>query len=261
MHSIMSTLLSSKTKGLLKDINQWVGKDKSNNTQLMHWQRQATQLLKLDAVGGYIVLGALASLSADINNIHAHYKNALALAPSNPEVLSNYATCLHNTGFFGEAADLAFRAYHLAPDNLQWLSRLIEHCMAAGRFHRAKKLLNTRTYKLSPYILYQRDEFIHQLVDFMDEKSVTDNDLEKLIKTVISVLHQHQIYYFDRDNIEIYSLEDDHNQWYHYGVKLYALSMKELIHLCFNLAETLVEAETAVQTTSDFFVPSFHLAE
>lgn len=252
---------SPKAEKLLKTINQHLKDNKADQSVLTQLKRDATQLLKHDVIGGYVVLGALASLSADIANIHVSYQNALALEPHDPEIISNYATSLHNTGFFWEAADLAFKAYLFAPDNLQWLARLIEHNIYAGRLHRAKKLLNSRVYKLAPYYTYHRVEFVSQLVHFMDEHAITDQDLENLVKTVISVLHKHQFYDFNGENIEIYALEDEYAKWYHYGVKLHHFSIDEVVHLCFELAETLVTADISVNNTSDFFIPSFHLAE
>ncbi len=171
----------------------------------------------------------------------------------------NSATALNHKGFFWEAADLALKAYHLAPDNLRQLEQTVHYCEYAGKFHQAKALLSTR-YRLAQGETHPHDDLINQVVNFMDEKLITDDDLEKLIKTVMSIPHKHHLYQFGEGSTEVYLLEDEYSKWYHYGVKLRHIEIDEVVELCLELSDTLAEVDLPTVVTNNF-VPSFHLAE
>jgi len=53
-------------------------------------------------------------------------------------------------------------------------------------------------YRLAQDKAHPHNDFINQVVNFMDEKLITDDDLEKLIKTVMSIPHKHHLLFPNR---------------------------------------------------------------
>jgi tetratricopeptide (TPR) repeat protein len=94
------------------------------NRAVYHYLRgsldQALAILDADTApdtGGLLsnCAGNLLTRAGQFHRAQAYYQRALARAPDNPEFLANRASCLIETGAYGEADALLARAHQLAP--------------------------------------------------------------------------------------------------------------------------------------------------
>ena len=248
--------LATKANQLFEEIERLRLTPELDTFTLTRLQREAINLLKVDAFNAYQILGALASFEENITRVRENYEKALNLASINEDkaiILNNYAISTAVMGYFSEAAKLGIESYNIFP-SLRRAKQNIHHFMRAGLFHHAAEL----THKIDNLDL---DNGLFSLISrttrFMDKHGVSDEELQKLIEITITVLHARQ--FFDFRRIQLEFLEDEYSQWFHYVIKVNR-SVEEIIEMIYELADQLAEVDLPIKLTSNF-ITAYEIAE
>ena len=265
--------LATKANQLYEETERLRLAPKLDTFTLNRLQREANNLLKVDAFNAYQILGALASFEGNITRVRENYEKALNLASINEDkamILNNYAVSMGIMGYFSEAAKLGIESYNIFP-SLRRAKQNIHHFMRAGLFHHAAEL----THKIDNLDL---DNGLFSLISrttrFMDKHGVSDEELQKLIEITITVLHARQFFDFhynvqlgfleDEDsqwfhNVQLGFLEDEDSQWFRYVIKVNR-SVEEIIEMIYELANQLAEVDLPIKLTSNF-ITAYEIAE
>jgi hypothetical protein len=107
------------------------------------------------------------------------------------------------------------------------------------------------TDKAHPFSQLARD-----VIEFMDEKNVSDADLEGLINLSMTILRQYQLSIAAPINISL--LEDEDGKWFHYGIPLHELSVEKMVELDFELADKIADEKLSTNLTA-YFLPTFEM--
>ncbi len=175
-----------------EQINHCIATNQHDPEILSQLKNKAQTLLKVDAYAGYVALGMIASLEGDAKAIHSYYQQAIEDFSRKPDLLASYAESLARVGHFSHAAELMLEAYYLSPSTLHYLDNAIHLCSIVGRFQFIGELLRIWT-KIYPYQAHQFANRTHQIIQWMEENKVTDNNLEELINLALSILQHHCI--------------------------------------------------------------------
>jgi len=234
----MSSQVAIQIPPFFEQLNQFILTNNHNTSQLTQFKNEAKKYAQSDNVDGYLALGTLACLEGNIDALQTHYQRAIAeSAAQHAYILRLYTQCLTPFGFFSQAADLMYQAYHFSPV-LNNLDDTIHFYGLAGHFHQVVELLKTMT--------------------FMDERKVSDADLEGLIEIALSILRQHKLS-ISVPQINLSLLEDEESQWFHYGIPLReSVEVAKIVELDFELANRSVD-ECPPQIIQGGFVPMFEV--
>jgi tetratricopeptide (TPR) repeat protein len=195
-----------------EQINHLLATDRRDPVILSRLKNQAHDIFNLDAYEGHIALGVIASLEGNVEAIHAHYQQAIEDFSRKPELVASYAESLARVGHFSPAAELMLEAYYLSPSTLNYLDKAIQLCGIVGRFQFISELLRIRG-KIN---LWQTPPFatnIEQILQWMKQNQVTDDQLEKQINLALSLLQQYHILITPR-HVEI-ALDEDQRKLYY----------------------------------------------
>lgn len=244
----MSALVTNNHQ-LLQELHRLRSKRDLDPLTLARLQREAQNLLTVDALNTHLLLGTLASLTGDLDNIHTNHQQALALLHSdNARVWHNYATALEEIGYFAAAVEPAIKAYTYDHKCLSVTKILAK----AGLFHRAAELI--RQDQLAD------DFLIVRTAQFMDQHGVSDTELQQLIEIALAVLHAHQFFDFDADRVIIPGFaEDENSQWFRYVIKINR-SVEEIVDMEYELACQLAEDDLPTKLLLNF-IPVYEIAE
>lgn len=257
--TFMYSQVATQTPAFFEQINQLIVSKNPDPVILTRFKNEA-QINKRDQsdnINGYLALGTLARLEGDIDALHANYQHAIAASTAqHVHIITLYAKCLTPFGLFSQAAELKRQAFDLSQGALNYLEEAIHFYGLAGRFHQVGELLKTWD-KMSPDKAHQFSQLAGKVIDFMDEKNVSDADLEGLINIALSLLRQHELS-IAAPQINISLLEDEDGKWLHYGIPLYDLSVEEMVDLDFELADRIAEEKLSANLTG-YFVPTFEI--
>lgn len=256
----MSSQLAYEKNDFLKQINSLVNNEIFDHLTLTQLKDKAQQHSQLNNVDGYLARTVLAGLEGDTNAIQTHYQQAITtFSEQHAFSLATYAKSLTLFGWFSKAADLMLKAYELSPTTLNYLDEAIYFYGLTGHFHRVSELL-TKWDKQNPHHQHRFSPISQQIIEFMDEKNVTDNELAKLIDIALSLLRQHRLT-IATSQINISLPEEDNSQWFYYGIPLQqALSVENMVALDFELADKMTEANLSARLSA-YFVTMFERIE
>lgn len=248
--------LATKTDQLFEEINRLHFAHAIDEFTLIRLEKEAQKLLNVDAFHAYQLFGTLAGFKNDVVNLHKDYNKALKLVVTSQDsakALSNYAASLFNMGYFSEAAELSVKSYEYNPPS-EVIVLVSSRFAYAGLIHKAADLI--RKHNLIEF------HFVFQVEQFMDEHSVTDEQLQKLIEIAISVLHEHQFFDF-RNSISVEFAEDEDSKWLRYAIKV-DRSVEEIVEMDYELAHKLAYEVAKSNLPTELilnFIPTYEIAE
>jgi hypothetical protein len=246
-------LAMSQKATFFNQLNQLVINESLKPSTVIQFKNEAQKRLQSNEIEGYLALGTLARLEGNVEAVHDNHQRALAaMTTQQAYALSLYAKCLVPFGFFGKAAKLMLNAYNLSKNTID-LEDAIEFYRLAGHFHQVGELLK-RWELINPDSRHRGSQQTEALIQFLDNKQVSDADLEGLIQLAMSILRQHH-QTIAPEKIEIDLLSDEHSQWFHYGIVLYE-SVEKVVEMNNELADRSVE-ECPSQIIQGGFVPIF----
>lgn len=154
-------------------------------------KREIEKSRAVDAENAYIARGLLAILEWDMQSVHASFEAALRLNDQS-STLDQYATGLQWLGDYPAAADLIERAYARSRMDLSYLLKAINFSFLAGRFTRAKELVDMYD-RLSPSELHTERNSIQQAVRLVQTGKITEALAEQCNRIAFDLLRERQI--------------------------------------------------------------------
>jgi len=257
----MSFQLAVKKNDFLQQINSLVNEnDDIFDHTLTQLKNDAQQHCQLNNVDGCLARTVLAGLEGNTDAIQTHYQQAITtFSDQHAFSLALYAKSFTLFGWFAQAADLMLKAYELSSTTLKYLDDAIYFYGLTGHFHQVSELLQ-KWNQQNPHQQHRFSLIYPQIIEFMDEKKVTDHDLAKLIQIALSLLRQHRLT-IATYKINISLPEEDNSQWFYYGIPLQqTLSVEKMVALDFELADKMAEANLSA-TLSAYFVTMFERLE
>ena len=107
---------------------------------LRRLERDARGLMDADPVGAHTVLGAVASLRGEAEDVRRHHRIALKLSGGSAEACRNYLISLVELGELSEAFEVALEAHRRVPGNAELLREAISAALGAARFREGRDL-------------------------------------------------------------------------------------------------------------------------
>jgi len=124
---VVSPHTKPKTKAdeIFEKINSMVGTGSANEFELKKFKIEAEKLKEIDIAAAFTILGMIACVEGDIEEMHSCHKSAIAYSDEN-WVKSQYSISLLNRYLFQEAYIIAKEIYDNDPTLLKNLDTLIK---------------------------------------------------------------------------------------------------------------------------------------
>ena len=145
----------------------------------------AEKLMPVDAAAGHELLGRVAALRWDVDEMKRRHRLSVSLG--NP-VLSrcNFANSLDLVGLIDEAVQVALEASEHAPDNNLALHVLINAALSSGRLRDAQDYLN-RWRKLFPDQAAPHSPEIDSIVAALDRGLFSEGGVREILRVAESI--------------------------------------------------------------------------
>lgn len=182
---------AEKSAELLKRLNTLAGKDGGGDLfRLKKIEQEANQLRKIDAVGAYMVLGALACLRKDPQGVKMCYEKAIKLAPNDGWIKNSYAISLLKLCQFEDAKMSARHAYDLSQrSDLTALKTLIDASLLMGQIQEAHAWLDEWAKK-SPRESYPLGKEIIMAKKTLQHHAISDQEAGQFLQVAYDILGQ-----------------------------------------------------------------------
>lgn len=224
--------LELKANDLVEQINAFRGRGKVTQVQLARLKREARALLKADAHGAYVVLGALAALEKNDREMREQHERAIRLNPDDEWARINYATSLRNLGFVAEALSQVHKLFIDQPDNLGALEHAIAYAVGAGNIHLAQELIQEWRIR-KPGEKHFLEDLCSEYTRSLESHEVSDEMAQEFVSAALEHLHNEGVF---PEDTSAFCLGGD----IHVRIELDA-DTNEIVRLNETLADTLVE--------------------
>lgn len=154
-------------------------------------ERDAKNLLKVDAWAAHQILGGIAALRWDLDDLHVHHKASLQSAHGRAHAYRNYAISLQLVGLFQEAATYMALGSEMEPENLTSLQSATQFALWAGNVKAALKF---------EHDLEKRDpsrssgpgrlEVLESLRELMKQRHITQDELQAALSLAFTFLRE-----------------------------------------------------------------------
>jgi hypothetical protein len=144
-------------------------------------------------------------------------------------------------GFPEEAIQSAQHAYEMRKGDVYALNTLIESCVFAGQFQKAKQWL-AQWEELQPDTPHRHSKIVTNINSILEQAKVSDETTGKVIQIAFSVLRNHGIHIGHNIAYSNATREDDETQWVTRTIIIDQPDI-EAIELNIELAEKLAEQE------------------
>lgn len=245
----MSAAPKTKASKLIEELNVLLHQGERDEFTLRRIKSEAEKLRSSDAFNAYILLGMLASLENNVDEMRMNHLAALKLQPNEPNANFNYSTSLNNLCFYSEAREFSVKAYLGGPGNLQILSSLIEICVRSGRIREARKWLE-RFQALSPKKVNENEGLILEANELLDDGCVSDDEVEEILELSASALRSNKVI---PNRVGIETLSDEESYWLNYMFEVQR-PPADIVELNFEAAERLANSEIPARATDAVIV-------
>ena len=245
----MSAAPKSKTSKLIEQMNDLVIRRDRDELTLRRIKSEAEKLRSSDAFSAYILLGMLASLEYNADEMRANHLAALKLRPNDSNANFNYSTSLNNHCFYSEAREYAEKAHLGDPGDLQFLTWLIEKSLNFGRIREARKWLH-KSEELKPKGVNEYKNIIVEAYELLTEIDVSDDEVEEILEISASALRSNRV---TPNKINIETLSDEDSYWLNYMFELQR-PPAEITDMNFEAAERLANSEVPARATDAVIV-------
>jgi hypothetical protein len=134
----MSFHPKTKTRNLIDLLNELAGSSRVNDFTIRNIEREAAAMRNANPPGASVVLGAAACLKGDVEAMHAHHRNAIALG-GGAYAHFQYAISLSRVGQLAESMVYAERGHEIDPLDADGIELVIGTALALGLKLRAKE--------------------------------------------------------------------------------------------------------------------------
>ena len=131
---------ATRASRLVDQLRSFASVGEPDDLALQRIEQEARGLMTADPVGAHTVLGVLASLRGNAEDVRYHNDIALQQSGRIADTLNNYSVCLLRIGEAVEAFEFAREAFQRAPDNSVVLRQLIRAAIESAHFREARDL-------------------------------------------------------------------------------------------------------------------------
>lgn len=195
----MSPVPKTKFDELIDKLNTMEVGDPQNQFALARYRRDAEALLRDVPWAGNDLLGVIACLAKNIEEMHQFHERAIASSGNNPSKIFNYGTSLGRLGFLKESYEQTKMAFEVDQDeNVR--NALIRRSVDCGRFLEALDLC----HGVSPQDIEEAglsgvSSFLIKARDVLVVGEFSDDDMAAVFFSIQKILHSHNVYGFGSD--------------------------------------------------------------
>lgn len=239
----------TKASELIEKVNALLNREERDEFTLRKIKIEAEKLRPSNAFSAYVLLGMLASLEDDVDEMRANHLAALKLRPNDPVGNLNYSTSLVHLGFYSEAREYALKAYEGNRGSATFLSLLIDRCYKSGRVQQAKGWIH-EWETLNPEQDHDLKNSILAANELLKEDGIGDEVVEELVELSLDVLRRNN---FHPDGVDIEFLADEDSRWLNYTF-IVRQSPDIIVNLIFESAKELAMSNIPSQATDAVIV-------
>lgn len=183
---VMSGQPQTRYNSIIEQINDLLQKG-VDDLSYRRLEREARSLVAVDALQGYMALGAVAALRHDAQAVKEWHDKTLLLAKNNSSVLYNYAVSLQIVGLNAESAVYAKAAMDYSDNNERYAGLFLKTMVGAGQLIEALER-KQRVSSLS-------GEFagLSAAVSYMQQHGIADADIAPIAKAAEAVIVEAKI--------------------------------------------------------------------
>ena len=188
----MAPIAQIKQEKIVNELEELTFEQRHSPFVLNKYKREAEQLLNVDPGAAHMILGMIASLECNLDELHQRFKAALRLIEDSVNCLKNYTSSLERLARYEEALAIAKRTYEQYPNHPLAINTYSNSCAFYGAFRQALQVLS----ELEPLISEKRPLLIllSSIVEFLNSKNITDDNLQQFIKTTTHSLISRNVY-------------------------------------------------------------------
>ncbi len=159
----MCPLAQPQTKYLeiVKKLNKMLFSGETNEFELKRLKKEAENIKRTSPARSFTLLGMVACLEKDIDQMHSHHKNALHYSGDGQTYLQNYAVSLNALGIVDKAHEYALEAYEKEPDDpivIGLLAQITNKLDMDDEFQKYVKLFHKLTGKKHYLVSFPEDD-------------------------------------------------------------------------------------------------------
>ncbi|MEO5377662.1 MAG: hypothetical protein H7832_07775 [Magnetococcus sp. DMHC-6] len=137
----------------------------------------------------FTILGFICGMKEDVAGVLSNFNNAIKYQPSDSSVHNNFSVCLDYFGRYSQSYKESKIAFEADPTDLQYVRLCVQSCCACCRFREANILLDTwKKFQPENEDLKKYASFIDEVIKYLDEYHLKDDELERLQKIQEDVL-------------------------------------------------------------------------
>jgi tetratricopeptide (TPR) repeat protein len=148
---------------------------------------------KIDYADYYDLLGRIAGLENNKNEIIIFFEKAIKLSPNDFMIQMNYGISLKNRGLITLAVEQAKKLVNIFPNDKNALNFLIETLFLSCRFNEAQTLLNNIEDKT---MFHNYELTINKALNIFNNAHIDDNEAQYLQKLSYSIIEKKNLYSF-----------------------------------------------------------------
>jgi hypothetical protein len=194
--------------------------------------------LPVDAAGAHLVLGVIACLENDVDELHRRHRLAINLAPVRHQAIAYYGVSLARLSLFDEAIPQLEAVVELVPEDKTALATLITMSFRAGRLRAADRWLTVWDQRC-PGQKHELESLIRTTLEFARYHEITDDDLATSIREAVRLILVRKV---PQGTWEGGLFADDDDIWISYRLRVYA-EPNEVAELCEALADRYAAME------------------
>ena len=134
-----TAVAESKTAHLIDQLGRIVAADSTDDLAIRRVEREAKALMSTEPASAHTVLGGIAALRRDLDEVQRHHRIALDVRKSGITYF-NFAVSLSLLGEMRGALEAAKSGLEAEPDDPRWLRHAIKLSMEAAHFSEARQL-------------------------------------------------------------------------------------------------------------------------
>jgi hypothetical protein len=115
----------SKASQIIDELNKMLDNRTINEVALKRFKVEAERIKEKDLAKAFSILGMIACIENDLQNMHSYHKNAITYSNENIAELSHYVVSLMNRRLFKDVHIYAQKVYKKSPSNSKNLDILI----------------------------------------------------------------------------------------------------------------------------------------
>lgn len=171
-------LPQTKASGLIERLSRASEVGVANDVMLLRLEQDAQRLMHADVVGAHTVLGGVASLRWNVEQVRHHFRIALRHSDT-ATTHNNYAVALSNVEELQVAYEEVSTAHERVPDDRFFLEHAIRLSAHAGRFVDGRRLCE-RWNALAPETPHLFTHRIDRLANAVDAAVFSESRVQRL---------------------------------------------------------------------------------